>query len=120
RVADRHRQRAFLGQAQIRAGHWRNNDAQRLRQYDQARSMSRLEAQRHRGLALAPADREDAGANDFGDKGPRVDDEAEQQSGEFRGYCVTASKVEALQFGTVEGERRAAAKKDDQRQPEYQ
>jgi hypothetical protein len=80
----------------------------------------RLEAQRHRGFALAPADRENSGANDFGDKRPRVDDEAEQQRGEFRRHRVTASEVEALQLGTIEGERRAAAKKDDQRQPEYQ
>jgi len=37
-------------------------------QHDQAHALSRPQPQRHRRLALAPADREDAGADDLGDK----------------------------------------------------
>ena len=72
----------------VRFRYWlvsrRHDHPQRLRQHDQAQRLPGSQPERHRRLALAPADRQDAGAHDLGDEARGIDRQAEQQRGEFR------------------------------------
>ena len=72
-IADRHRERAVLGQVQVLAGQRRNDHAQRLRQHDLAQHDAAAEAERVRRLPLAARHGLDAGADDLGDVGGGVD-----------------------------------------------
>ncbi len=116
--ADRHGERAVLGQVEILARHRRHDDAQRLRQHDEAQREAAAQAQRHRRLALSPAHGEDAGAHDLRDEGAGIDDQADEKGDKFGRDDVTAREVEAAQLGLVELERHAADDEDEKRQPD--
>ena len=60
-VADGNGQRRVLGQVQILAGERRNDDAQRLRNDDEAQRLAVVEAQRMGRFRLPVADGENAG-----------------------------------------------------------
>src|ERR1700730_9473177 len=82
--------------------------------------LTRFEAKRGRRLALSPADRKNAGADDLGDEAAGVDSEADQQRDEFREGHRAADEVEPLKFGPLEPERRTSTEKHYERQTENQ
>ena len=82
-ITDGDREGTVLHQVEVLASQRRNDQAQRLRQYDQAQHQSTREAERGAGFPLAARDALDAAAHDFGDVGAGVDRQAGQQRGVF-------------------------------------
>ena len=107
RVADRHRERAVLGQVQVLVGERRDHDPHRLRDHDQPQRPRPAQAERAGGLPLALADREDARAHDLGDVGGGVDREAQRERHELGLEHRPAARPELAHLRQVEGERPA-------------
>ncbi len=98
-VADRHRERAVLGQVEVLAGHRRHDHAQRLRQHDQPGTSAGGAARARGPPRTGRGHRQDAGAHDLGDEGGGV---------ESPGRAAAANTPGVMRHAAAEVEARAA------------
>ena len=119
-IGDGDGERRILGEAEILAGERRHDQAQRLRQHDQAQGEFRLQPERTRGFGLAAGHALNARAHDLGDIGGFVQRERQHQRDQLGEDVKAADEVEFLEDRKADGEGKPGGGEHDRRQPKDQ
>src|SRR5207248_8982007 len=104
-----------LRQVEILVGWRRDDDAQRLRQDDEAQRQSSPQPERGGGLALTARDGEQAGAHDFRDEGGGIGRQRDEKRDKFREQPDAADEIKAAQLGRYEADRPTRRDKRNER-----